>query len=217
MPFAHAVIGIAFIYRQFHSIILVFFVLKIFTFYVGTKSGRAAIWTIAIAWVLVMNYLKGEHVQDYINSYFDISESKYYEIVIISAWNILKLLSFTLDCVQQRAHINVKVRENPFNIVNLLAYVFYFPNMLVGPIIIYKRYLSVISRNNDVHQDGDSWRRYKALALNLLRIGFWMAFNDFALHFIYVNNIMYNPQVSQQCQQSIIGNEFLTDILTRRS
>lgn len=196
MPYVHAVIGIAFIYRQFHSIILAFFVLKIFTFYVGTKLGKPAIWTIAIAWVLAMNYLKGEHVQDYINYYFDISESKYYEIVIISAWNILKLLSFTLDCVQQRAHINVKVRENPFNVVNMLAYVFYFPNMLVGPIIIYKRYLSIIAKNQGFHPDEDSLRRCKALVLNLLRIGLWMAFNDFALHFIYVNNIMYNPQVS---------------------
>lgn len=192
----HAVLGIAFIYRQFHSVVLVFFALKIFTFYVASKFGRIPIWTVATSWVLAMNYMKGEHVQDYINFYFDISESMYFEIVIISAWNILKLLSFTLDCVQQRGRIDLRIHENPFNALHLLAYVLYFPTILVGPIIIYRRYLSMIAKNNEVHQDGDNLRRSKALLLNLLRIGLWLAFNDFALHFIYVNNIMYNPGVS---------------------
>lgn len=121
------------------------------------------------------------------------TEIESYEIIIIGSWNILKLLSFTLDCVQASSQITGR-QNSPFSVVNLLGYMFYIPNMLVGPIIIYGRYADMLTKGERIPLS-DGLQRAKMLLLNIARAGLWLAFNDFALHFIYVSNLMYNPQV----------------------
>lgn len=153
---------------------------------------------VATFWVFLMNYLKTEQIQDSITTYLDISDSNCYEIIMISAWNILKLLSCSLDCVHRRTSINA-TPGHPFNVINVLGYVFYFPTMFVGPIIIYNRYSNMLEANENAMRPKNEaiTARVTALIVNLLRLGFWLAFNDFALHFIYVSNLTYNPQVSE--------------------
>lgn len=198
VPIAHALIGLTFIYQHFHRWVLLFIIAKVTSFYFVVRFRmKWPVWLVATFWVLLLNIVKAEQIQEPLKEYLDISETNCYETIIISSWIILKLISFTLDCVQQQSSIDF-VHANPFNAFNLLGYVFYFPNMLVGPIIIYRRYANMLKKNVDpltIHQSGERYARVKGLLLNLLRFGFWLAITDFALHFIYVNNLMYNPQV----------------------
>lgn len=156
-------------------------------------------WLVATIWVLLLNIIKTEQIQEPITEYLQIGDTNSYETIIILSWMFLKLISFTLDCVQQQSVIDFD-GGNQFNVINLLGYVFYFPNMMVGPIVIYKRYAGMLKKNVDplmIYQSGEVLGRIKALVLNLMRFGFWMMLTDFALHYIYVNNLMYNPQVSK--------------------
>lgn len=134
------------------------------------------------------------------------TEIESYEIIIIGSWNILKLLSFTLDCVQASSKITGS-QKSSFSIVNLLGYMFYIPNMLVGPIIIYARYAEMLTKDARTPLS-DSLQRAKLLLLNIARVGLWLAFNDFALHFIYVSNLTYNPQVNFLFNSYIKGLKF---------
>lgn len=189
---------------------------KIITFYVASRFGaKWPLWMVATIWVLLLNIFKIEQIQEPIKEYLHISETSCYEIIIISSWIILKLISFTLDSVHQNSSINC-IRENAFNVFNLLGYVFYFPTMMVGPIVIYKRYANMLKKNDDplsVYQHGEASGRMKMLLYNLIKLGFWLMLTDFALHFVYVNNLMYNPQVSLLINSLIKVNWLKIDCL----
>ena len=100
---------------------------------------KSFIWWYAAFWLLFINYCKTETIQEIIQSYNSYDDMRLFEVTVLFGWSILKSLSFTLDYIEVQQLKHNKSCQGAFDLINMLAYSFYFPNLVVGPILIYSR------------------------------------------------------------------------------
>lgn len=169
------------------------------SYYIVMRSTKRYIWSITVLWLIVLNVAKQDEVQDYL---FKISNEFYtYEVIILSCWVVLRLISFSIDYANARISAMhgettlYRIQER-FTTCNYLAYILYVPTILIGPPFIYARYEHMIEMNRKRHRVEEFLVRLKVLIQNMLRVWFWWNINDFFLHFFYTNNIIYNVDVS---------------------
>lgn len=152
---------------------------------------KCVVWMGATFWLLLVIIFKYWEQHDRMGEILNLNEFQCYEFVIILSWNILKSISFSIDYINDVD----KQTTNTFDLMNIYGYVLYFPNLLLGPFIVFKRY-------NSMTCNATSWNvknaasRYKQLMIDLSRACFWLLFTDFALHFIYLGNLQHNTDVS---------------------
>ncbi|RZF43068.1 hypothetical protein LSTR_LSTR001246 [Laodelphax striatellus] len=107
----------------------------------------------------------------------------YNNTAVLSAWILLKCISFCLD------HINAKKStENNFDVfITLLGYTFYLPLFFLGPFMMYEDY------EKGVRLPFQKWgrQRLRNLVFNILRYTFWMIVLDIFLHFFYIHAFEY--------------------------
>lgn len=150
------------------------------------------LWAYALVWLYVINIFKSHQFQEKWAAYLNLSERHIYEVIIILSWQLLKLLSVTLDSKSA----NEKIRVGPTSITAAIGYTFYYPNLVLGPIMVFRRYNSMLQSRFDTEKNDRIEKRIFELLTRLLRIIFWMLLTDFSLHFIYLTNLQYNMNVS---------------------
>lgn len=145
----------------------------------------------AAFWLLLIILFKYWEQHDQMGKLLNLDEFQCYEFVIILSWNILKAISFSIDYIS-----NVDQQTTvAFDLINIFGYVLYFPNLLLGPFMVFGRYNNGLRKNVPVWNFKDFTRRIFALILDLSRAFFWFLFTDFALHFIYLGNLQQNTEV----------------------
>lgn len=164
------------------------------------------VWLVTIVWLFILNMLKRSIWEEWISTM--LSNEEIYDAMIILSWLLLRLTSFSIEyCNEKVKSIEraKKIRDN-FSTIHLLAYSFYLPVFLHGPPLIYKRYetmFHVQTKTNKNQQDQEeieveeSWQRIKQLLITLFRIGIIYLVNEFCMHYIYSNVVIYNPDVSR--------------------
>lgn len=200
IPYIHAVLGILFLGINYGHYVVAILFLKTLTFCGLMRwAHKHYVMFFAAAWIYVINITKQNTIQDQISSYLELNEQQMYEISIMMAWTLLKCISFSMDFTKIGSKDAVTDSQpiDNFKLINCLAYVFYLPNLVFGPILLFKRYTGILSEDNlQKHSKlNDLLVRVKAVIKQLIRIGFWIAFTDFALHFLYITNITYNINV----------------------
>ncbi|KAI5954470.1 GUP1 [Candida jiufengensis] len=126
---------------------------------------------------------------------------------IIARWDVfynftlLRMISFNLDYIERehqlsipdetkkdsllnltdRERLNAPLPINDYNIVNYLAYIFYTPLFIAGPILTFNDY---IYQSN--YQQSSSVKDYKRIFMYFLRFIFCLLTMEFILHFMYV-------------------------------
>lgn len=135
-----------------------------------------------------------------------LTDVEIYDAMIALSWLLLRLTSFSVDYCNAKSTIDTcttdakkseRIRQfnQYFSTINFLGYSFYLPVYLHGPPLIYERYASMFKRN-ELHRVEESFLRLKNLLIALIRIGLIYLVNEFLMHFIYVNVLIYNTDVS---------------------
>lgn len=163
---------------------------------------RIHVWALALFWLVILNYLKFESNFSMITEILNIDEVKIHDFLVIFAWCLLKNISFNLE----RAESSLDKRDQKFNLINCLGYVFYFPTFLGGPHVIFSRYADMLDRTDDI---SPSRARYQSFVLNLLRFTFWFFVTELALHFFYIHSIVINLDLKLMNSLTFFGLGYL--------
>lgn len=192
----YCALGFIFCILIYNFNFLLLLVFQNLTFYLISKisKNKIYVWIVAGVWLAALNFLKYDNNYQIAESFFKIKSSKVQDFLVIFAWNLMRSTSFSLEKVD--ANIKGDGNDSKFNIMNCFGYVFYFPTFLCGPIVIYSRYMEMLSS-----QKRESFTeiklKLKTLFLNLLRFSFWFFFTEFGLHYFYINSIALNRNVSK--------------------
>lgn len=167
------------------------------SYLIAMLRSRRCIWSVTLFWLILMNFLKKPDIQVLLFS--DMNPLDIYEVIVYLCWMILRLVSFSLDYCNATSNAictntDTITTKQKYSFVNFLGYILYMPTTLHGPPFIYERYASMFEKNK--YQCVENFlNRLKELLWNLLQIGIWYFFNELAMHYFYVNNIIYDPQV----------------------
>lgn len=157
---------------------------------------KGHIWMLTIVWLGVLNMLKQSVLEEWLSS--TLSEKEICDAMIALSWLLLRVTSFALDyCNAQKEQPNKYSECNGtsyFSTLNYLSYSFYLPVYLHGPPLIYERYGKMYAKNQ-LHRVEESIDRFRELIITLARIGCVYLLNEFCMHFIYANVVIYNPDV----------------------
>uniref|UniRef100_A0A1B0CD87 Protein-cysteine N-palmitoyltransferase Rasp n=2 Tax=Lutzomyia longipalpis TaxID=7200 RepID=A0A1B0CD87_LUTLO len=193
-PFFYAAISFIFIFTRYGIIMTIAAFASAFLFYGLSRSASKVIfWAGSSIYLLALNLLKSDAFFDFLTRHTKLGESEIYEILIVFAWMLLKCISFGIDAIEHR-----KSREShsdwEFCLEPFMGYVFYFPTLHLGPIMIYSRY------RKSLRQEVSEVSTEKILIFlrDILLSIFWMVFLEGALHFFYVNNLQTNENVVSQ-------------------
>lgn len=187
VPHTHAAVGALFLLYTFNIFVLKIMLIVGMGMMIIANSGRKLyVWIYAFVWLVFINIFRGDFAY-ILCPYLYIDPRTTPELIIIMSWNLLRLLSFSLDYAGS-------VDDNRFGLAYMLGYIWYFPNMYFGPFMLYRRYEWAIRKNGRC--DSDFRQRLKAVLVAGIRITFWYLFVEFSLHYVYVNFIQQNFVVS---------------------
>lgn len=177
----------------YNWMVVLVLLVKVATFYQLMAFSRPPLlWAYACLWLVIINLAKTTSVQDQIQSLTRLSDSQIFDIMHILCWSLLKLLSITLDnCRAIKGGDDGWASTTGFS--TFCGYIFYFPTLVQGPILIFGRYYDMLNdrRGQPIAVVSRCW----SLAKNLLRLGALVLLTDFALHYIYLVNLQYNIKV----------------------
>uniref|UniRef100_A0A182XAR0 Uncharacterized protein n=1 Tax=Anopheles quadriannulatus TaxID=34691 RepID=A0A182XAR0_ANOQN len=174
--------GLVVIYSMYNLPVLAVILAQSLSFYYANPPNyyRRAVWMKTFLWIAVINYFKVWYFYDKLNVHFDIDNDQLLELSLITSWNVIKCASFCLD----------KGAEGPsakhYALRDLLAYLLYFPLLLMGPAIVYSRFKTLHNDELEPHTLPD---RLWTLAKRLTMAWFWTLVMLAGQHFLYVNLI----------------------------
>lgn len=147
--------------------------------------SRTVLWAYAGLWLFLINCCKSHSIQEQIKEYVGLEDEQIYEIVNVLCWNLLKLLSVSLENIDEPSDTEAST---------FYGYVLYYPNMTLGPIVVFRRYKKMMY-DREAGLKAGIIRRFFKLIKRLIFIGFWVLLTDFALHYIYLANLQHNIKV----------------------
>lgn len=161
----------------------VIFIVLIFYEFVAKTKRKFAIWTCTIALLLFVSLFENWSTKEDILEYFNINTYQYYLLVLSVHWIILKCTSYFIDVIDS-------VVQQDFG--TGLAYNLYLPSFFFGPFLTYTNFKETYDYNSYDHLKF----RSRNLILMVLRYGQWLMFIEILLHFLYVNAVNYQTEVS---------------------
>lgn len=189
-PFCYAAISFLFIFTRYGFIVTIGTLVSASVFYgLAKTSSKAVFWAGSSVYLVVLNLLKTDAFFDFLTMHTKLGEREIYEILIVFAWKLLKCISFGIDCIEDRHSRQSHAEE--FSLEAFLGYVFYFPTLHLGPIMIYSRYRkSLKAEFSELNTE-----KILIFVKDILLSIFWMIFLEGALHFFYVNNLQANEKI----------------------
>lgn len=171
-------------------------------FKISSVKSKALIWSIAAVQLLVTNLLKTDHYLRLFQKWAGLNNADTMEVMIISAWCFLKCVSFSLE------FINCSNEKQKFAIMNFLHYVFYFPTLFLGPVMVYGRFSHHTSRSTTTTT---LWIKLKKLTLDIGRLFIWGIFLELSLHYLYVNSLQNSVKIVNKMETpTLFGFAYLT-------
>lgn len=152
-------------------------------------TRKRYVWMLTLVWLTILNMLKHTVWEERLS--LILNEKELFDALIALSWLLLRVTSFAIDYCN--AHDEQK-RER-FSVLHYLSYSFYLPVYLNGPPIIYLRYANMFPTNK-LYRIEESLDRIRELLITLIRIGCVYILNEFCMHFIYANIVIYNADVS---------------------
>lgn len=202
--FVHALIGISFVWMNFKPLVSSVMLLMVFSYYMAMLIQKRYVWLLTVFWLAILNMLKQSVWEERLSSM--LTEKEVCDAMIALSWLLLRVTSFALDYCNDQLKCSEKHSDrvpNYFSSMHYLSYSFYLPVYLHGPPIIYERYAKMIPKNQ-LQRVEESMERLKELTISLVRVGCVYCLNEFCMHFIYANIVIYNPDVSMPSSKSLM-------------
>ncbi|CAH1121852.1 unnamed protein product [Ceutorhynchus assimilis] len=146
---------------------------------VKTKTNKLYVWLCNfICLVLIAFYknLSSNFSPNTANQ--DVNHFKVFLSTLLISWMNLKCTHFALN-------------NSISNVIDYLAYLFYFPTLFTGPFISYDEFKKCY--NTRTYKQLDV--RLEKLAENLMRCLFWYIFVEFSLHYFYFNAAIFQLEL----------------------
>lgn len=192
----HATVGILFVFHSFKPIVANTMFLMVISYYLVMTMKKRYIWILTVFWLGILNMLKQSMLEEWLSSM--LNEKEVCDAMIALSWLLLRVTSFALDyCNAQNKELKVHTEcsgTDYFSTLKYLSYSFYMPVYLHGPPLIYERYGKMFAKNR-LQRVEESLDRFRELMITLARIGCVYMLNEFCMHFIYANVIIYHPDV----------------------
>uniref|UniRef100_A0A182JYR4 Uncharacterized protein n=1 Tax=Anopheles christyi TaxID=43041 RepID=A0A182JYR4_9DIPT len=185
--------GMVVIYCMYNVTVLAVILAQSLSFYYANppKYYRRTVWMKTFLWIAIINYFKVWYFYDKLNAHFDIDNDQLLELSLITSWNVIKCASFCLD----------KCGEGPlaehYSLRDLMAYLLYFPLLLMGPAIVYSRFKTLHNHFKGEIEPHTLPDRLWTLAKRLMMAWFWILVMLAGQHFLYVNLIQQDLELLQ--------------------
>uniref|UniRef100_W8C871 Protein-cysteine N-palmitoyltransferase Rasp n=1 Tax=Ceratitis capitata TaxID=7213 RepID=W8C871_CERCA len=154
----------------------VFVVILLIIFYLVSRIGsRVIVWCITALWVSVLNIL----AIYFINPADD--NHSFYIFSVILFWMLLRCCSFAHYCVDSKFSKDKLLGEA--TVTDFLGYTLYFPTLVNGPFLDYKRYITLLQKPS---LPGFSYD-IKTLVYELVRIFFWWLALELGMRCLFVH------------------------------
>ncbi|XP_011181314.1 protein-cysteine N-palmitoyltransferase Rasp [Zeugodacus cucurbitae] len=150
--------------------------LMLLIFYLVSYIGnRKLIWFATGLWVAVLNILALN-----IGNFSD-EQDIFYIFSVILFWSLLRCCSFA----HFWSDLNLKRKDllEMYNVTHFLGYTLYFPTLVNGPFVDYKRYI-VILREGNTH---GFYRGFKDFAYEIIRLFFWWLVLELGMRYLFVH------------------------------
>lgn len=159
--------------------------------YASARFGKRYVWLVTVFWLIVLNLIKRYAWSEWVQGLT--SPDKIYSGLIMVAWLLLRTTSFAAEYCDAKETMCETNLQKKFSLWKYLGYTFYIPVYQHGPPLIYERYeMCEINVKTDLEETAD---RFADLFHALLRIGAIYLFTELISHFIYINVVIYNPEV----------------------
>ncbi|XP_040157622.1 protein-cysteine N-palmitoyltransferase Rasp [Anopheles arabiensis] len=177
--------GLVVIYSMYNLPVLAVILAQSLSFYYANPPNyyRRAVWMKTFLWIAVINYFKVWYFYDKLNVHFGIDNDQLLELSLITSWNVIKCASFCLDKGAEGSS------AKHYDLRDLLAYLLYFPLLLMGPAIVYSRFKTLHNHFKDELEPRTLPDRLWILAKRLTMAWFWTLVMLAGQHFLYVNLI----------------------------
>lgn len=153
-----------------------------------TLQNTALMWICWLSCLAIITMLKFVDLSEYLDGYI---EMDVYLTITCLFWMNLKCFSYFMDKFKQNQEETLTKDDLSSKSVDNLeyfAYCLYLPTLFGGPFVCFNDYVHCAQ---DGHLKHSFLTKLTKLGKNLVRIGFWVVFTEFALHFIYVNPMIY--------------------------
>lgn len=194
MPIGHAIVGIAYILSRLNVLLVPGIVAINLMHYFCMGFGKRCIWLITIEWLLLINIIRQYAYSDLLMEYLTTDEI--FEVLMVWSWLLLRTTSFAMEYNTAKTKLwNQLDLNEAFSPWKYLGYAFYLPVLQHGPPLIYQRYATMF-RIEPKDRLADSLTRFKNLLVAFAWIGCISLIVGLMSHFIYLNVISFNPDVS---------------------
>uniref|UniRef100_A0A182LTF9 Uncharacterized protein n=1 Tax=Anopheles culicifacies TaxID=139723 RepID=A0A182LTF9_9DIPT len=179
------IFGLVVIYRMYNLPVLAVILAQSLSFYYGNPARyyRRTVWLKTFLWIAIINYFKVWYFYDKLNVHFNIHNDQLLELSLITSWNVIKCTSFCLDKGRETS-----CKEH-YGLHDLVAYLLYFPLLLMGPAIVYSRFKTLHNLFLLEREPTSFVYRMWTLAKRLMMAWFWALLMLAGQHFLYVNLI----------------------------
>ena len=169
---------------------LLWMMCQIFVFFaIHLLASPVLVWIVAILFLFADKEWIGP-LND-ANEFFlqDVTEEEHYIYTVAWAWLNLRCISFCLDRIRMKACLLSKLKI--YNFIQILAYCFYIPVNISGPIILFRDF------HQGFNKEYEKWslNRMINFAMQVFRFSFWLLFGHAIIHFFYFSSIAYNMDI----------------------
>lgn len=128
-----------------------------------------------------------------------------YDAIVPFAWQLLRLTSFSLSRCTDSQKLSAKTTDNEkrlaewaqrYSLINYLGYGFYLPMFMQGPMLIYRRYVDMIQKNESAKNCNDLQSRLQQLMIMIFRLTAIHLVNELLMHYLYLDAFLYDTDVS---------------------
>ncbi|GAB0088128.1 Protein-cysteine N-palmitoyltransferase Rasp [Sergentomyia squamirostris] len=196
VSYCYATISFLFLLQRYGAFVTIAFSLStLLMYFVSKKTSKAILWTLGFIYLIILNILKTNSVYDYIIMTTHLDDQRSYEVLVIFAWILLKCISYGIESIESRQGLMEEEQDmDDFSLQAFLGYVFYFPTMYFGPIMIYSRFRKTLNETSNPLTTGKILKFLFEIIMAML----WTTFLECALHFFYIHNLQDNYEIVTQ-------------------
>lgn len=189
LPWCYTVIGVAYLTQEIGLILITFILLNVIPYYLlPPRWGGRGVAVLAVISLLVANLVKFDPMYFWITHQTNLAASKFYIFIVCQGWLTLKCISFALDRQDSET-------GDQFRFPHFLGYLFYFPTFYLGPPIIYSRFKSCYSLEEELKINVPVLKNFLR---DILKVLFWALVLELSHHFLYLASLQYVPKIINQ-------------------
>lgn len=150
---------------------------------IARRKKKLYIWISIFFWMALNNM---KFFEDFSINYLKLADRQIYYFYVSIGWNSLRSISFVMDELASNG------KGLFYSFVDYMGFVYYPPTLFIGPFVLYERYRQMLL-NFGTTSGVSVFSRVLKLLRTLTHLWLLFLLTQYALHYFYINNIMFYP------------------------